>query len=850
MSEIKKINLVTHIHWDPAWYLPYEQYKIQLVDMMDHLLELLETTEGYHSFMLDGQMSMVQDYLEIRSEKREIIKKFVEDKKLFIGPWFIQPEEFMISGESHIMNLKKGIKLANELGGYMPVSYLCDMTGHISTMPQIINGFGLKYYVGSRGIFDSLHRKETEFIWQSSDGSQVLVQNLPTGYNYRPLPQTYEEFKESLEKRVEVLSEYSTQAMVFIPYGDDHTPAVSNIVGFIERYNQACGYDKIIHTDFYSHFKEIKHDNLKVYEGEFRSPDTAILTGILSTRMNIKLKSEETTRSIERYCEPACSIAAMLGAQDPEAFLQRAWDYQLKNAFHDCIYGAHIDAVAQDVHTDYRRAGQITQWLLNQAFYDISQAVDTAGMEYPCFIFNPTMHTYNDSTVELDIFLEGEEAFCPSVTIQGKSLPCQVKNIAPATKFADETNNAAKQLPLKRGFQYQLSVQLPTLPSLGYTVVDVKPGASYQTGGLTIFNNGCENYYLRLFIEEDGTLTVNDKRSGKIYHGLHLFTDGGDKGDCYNYSRPVNDDLITNPQVQITLEENGPCKAVYKIAFDMEVPACCEAEHRSKKMTTNHIETLVTLKSNSPIIEFHTTVINRAQDHKLSITFDTGKEAEFSHAGGHFTIDHRPTKVENHDSQVEQINGSFPHRKFIVTDSFTFADRGLVEYQLSPDGILSVTLLRCIGMLSKNTLKERPWHTAPELATPSAQELGEHTFSYALIFGATKEESMQLADTFYAPPVCFPATVHPGSLPKQKSFISCDNQAVHFSSLRMEEGKWVLRLYNITDQSQQANIYVYGMKNAVLSKLDNTPIQCLQVQNNAVSVLLKQHEICTICITI
>ena len=43
---MKKIHLVSHVHWDPAWYLPYEQYRITLIPLMKKLLAILEADAG------------------------------------------------------------------------------------------------------------------------------------------------------------------------------------------------------------------------------------------------------------------------------------------------------------------------------------------------------------------------------------------------------------------------------------------------------------------------------------------------------------------------------------------------------------------------------------------------------------------------------------------------------------------------------------------------------------------------------------------------------------------------------------------------------------------------------------
>ena len=64
--------LVSHFHWDREWYRTFEAYRARLADAVDRVLELLEADAGYH-FLLDGQTVVLEDYLEIRPERRDAL---------------------------------------------------------------------------------------------------------------------------------------------------------------------------------------------------------------------------------------------------------------------------------------------------------------------------------------------------------------------------------------------------------------------------------------------------------------------------------------------------------------------------------------------------------------------------------------------------------------------------------------------------------------------------------------------------------------------------------------------------------------------------------------------------------
>ena len=112
------------MHWDPAWYLPYEQYRITLIPLMKKLLAILETDAEYTSFQFDGQVDAVDGYLALCPEDRARVEALVRAGKLVVGPWYVQPEEFLVSGETHIRNLllgraRRGIRRCD--AGLLPV---------------------------------------------------------------------------------------------------------------------------------------------------------------------------------------------------------------------------------------------------------------------------------------------------------------------------------------------------------------------------------------------------------------------------------------------------------------------------------------------------------------------------------------------------------------------------------------------------------------------------------------------------------------------------------------------------------------------------------------------------------
>ena len=100
------VHVVSHTHWDREWYFTREQFRLRLVDLIDHVLELLESEPRFRYFHLDGQTIVLEDYLEVRPERREDLRREIAAGRLLVGPWYVMPDMFLVSGEALVRNLE------------------------------------------------------------------------------------------------------------------------------------------------------------------------------------------------------------------------------------------------------------------------------------------------------------------------------------------------------------------------------------------------------------------------------------------------------------------------------------------------------------------------------------------------------------------------------------------------------------------------------------------------------------------------------------------------------------------------------------------------------------------------
>ena len=116
-SRTKQIKVVSNTHWDREFRHSFEKTRRHLMDMLDTTLDILEGDPKYNSFTMDGHSIMIDDYLEMRPERREQVEKFIKQGRLVIGPYYTLAEEFSVGQEPIVRNLIYGRKTVRKYGG-------------------------------------------------------------------------------------------------------------------------------------------------------------------------------------------------------------------------------------------------------------------------------------------------------------------------------------------------------------------------------------------------------------------------------------------------------------------------------------------------------------------------------------------------------------------------------------------------------------------------------------------------------------------------------------------------------------------------------------------------------------
>ena len=411
-SPQRTLHLVSHTHWDREWYLTFQQFRLRLVSVIDDLLELLDADPNYKHFTLDGQTILLDDYLHMRPEKAMAIRNHIQSGRLLIGPWYILPDEFLVSPEATIRNLLQGDRVAQRFGSKMRIGYIPDPFGHIAQMPQILRGFNIDSACVQRGPAD----QPCEFWWDAPDGSEVLMANLRDGYMNAARLSTSdpERFVSELSRVRDSLLPYAATSQILLMQGNDHMQPPPDTSTAIAYANESLESDAVLHSTLPQYIASIRDQindlgiSLPTVTGELRSSKRHhLLPGVLSTRMWIKQRNHACETLLEKWAEPFSTWADLLHdgyllpqdqreipapdkrkggeifytpenlrVSNPSQVLRQAWRLLMECHPHDSICGCSIDQVHTEMRPRFDQVEQIGNAILQQSLESLIDQIN------------------------------------------------------------------------------------------------------------------------------------------------------------------------------------------------------------------------------------------------------------------------------------------------------------------------------------------------------------------------------------------------------------------------------------------------------------------------------------------
>lgn len=875
----KTVHVVPHSHWDREWYFTTSRSKIYLMHDLKKVLEQLEKDNPYESFILDGQASLLDDYLKWRPQDKARIEKLVQRGKLIIGPWYTQTDQLVISGESIVRNMLYGMKICEDFGDYMNVGYVPDSFGQAASMPQIYREFGISDTMFWRGVSDD-DVAHTEYKWRGEDGSVVNVYQIPSGYYIGgAIPEREADLAEFLHQEpFKTTWGRSSTDQVYFPNGFDQAPVRENLPELVDQMNE------LYQDEYELQFSTIEKYIAAVKE---RQPELEEIAGelingklmrihktIFSSRPDLKALNTKIQHYLVNVMEPVLTMAMQLGFEYPVETVKEIWKLMFENAAHDSIGSCVSDTTNEDVYMRYKQARDISMNLVELTLRQISTAINNPQAQEITFTLFNTYDTIRDGVVEAEVYLPQQNFAI--LDQAGNSLPYTILELIDQTEYVLNQGNVLNQvkeiyLP-EKVYKAKIAFETTEVPSLGYTqlTIDLKGDSSAPIQELS--SDTIENEHYRITINKNGSLDILDKANEVLYQNQGIIEENGDDGDSFNYSPPVKDWVISSSEAepQVTIKQSAIYQSV-RVEFLLTVPKDLTERAEQKASAKLPITLEVALKKGSPLLDFKLTVENQNVDsHRVCVLFDTGIASKFSIADQQFGTLQRPVVFEKEMALWEANKDQWNEQPIAIETCQSFAGlfdegwgvavmpKGVREYEIIGEQFdtIRLTIFRTYGFMGKENLMYRPGRASGEtvIATPDAQCHKTMSFEFSVVYfaeGFDQANVAQLAKQAVTPIEVYQYAEFLNSrliftlgdveqtLPASFNLLSITGNLT-LSVLKKAEDRpgYILRLYNglLEEEGRAAISFKHPIKTAEKVDLKEKTKEPLSINNDTIEL--------------
>ena len=504
----KRVIAYLHTHWDREWYREFEVFRLRLLRVFDNVLNLLETGR-IPSFYFDGQVVALLDYLKFRPEKEELIRELIQEKRLFIGPFYCLVDEFLTDGICFSKNLEIGLRIAQDFGCEDFIGYFADTFGHSQNVPVILKEFGIDKAIVWRGCGDF----PSEFIFNG-----VNTVNLIRGYfmDIFSSDKTIEEKAEFLKDNLDKIAKFSEETLL-LPIGADHLDVPEDIMEQIDKINAKLENYEIELGSPFDYFDAVTFEGK--YDKELRdNTNTFILPGSYSARTKLKQLNTECSYKLD-----LANKLQMNFGDEYAPVIDYAYKLLLKNQAHDGICGCSTDLVHQENIVRYNKVLQIANTIIDE--------ISATQPENLSITFK-----YPDKYKILE-------------------------------KEVTKPDKKSQIIGKRKGFARDLLCDTSRIPvTEDYTTICTvlkEFNADNSTSDLSVDNDYLGNSQIRLEIV-DGKINLYDR--SKCYNNFVEFIRCKDKGDTYNYAPDVNDIIEFAKIKSARVLMDGPLRAAIRIS--------------------------------------------------------------------------------------------------------------------------------------------------------------------------------------------------------------------------------------------------------------------------------------------
>ncbi|WP_165822383.1 glycoside hydrolase family 38 C-terminal domain-containing protein [Paenibacillus montanisoli] len=835
----KTIYYFSSTHWDREWCQSFQGFRNRLVTMMNEMIEVMEQNPNFRLFHLDGQTVMLEDYLEIEPDRKWRLAELIGDQRLLIGPWYVMPDELLLSGESLIRNLMTGARICRDWDTTpWKYGYVCDMFGHIAQMPQIFNGFDIHYAVLGRGTNEHTH--QAHLRWRSPDGSECITFKLNDlgGYSSFSFGVGYEMEQKNLSIReieplVKSLIDYelarSPVPITVIMDGMDHQPIRKATPEIIELIRRLYPDAEVKHVNLEEMGRQLEsyRDQLPIHQGEIYDtakasvPYNHVIRHTLSSRYPLKKANDEIQCLLEKWAEPLAALADLKGYSVQPSYVNLAYKHLLLNHPHDSICGCSIDQVHKDMEYRFDQARMLGENVVSDimAFEKAVYRIDKTSRNLLLAIWNPLPYPRKEvATLDIDFPLQYPSRYSEPFGYESinsfkiydageKEIPYGLKSIRKnhVVKVYNQTGTETVDR-----YTLSMEIELPAMGKAEYSIVPFSASSRYLDR-LSQHESEAENESIKLKINPNGTLRITDKRSNKVYDNMLSYMDDGEIGDGWYHANPAEDRLISSLGSECRIErvENGPSRTVFRITHRMMVPESMNWDshgiRRSEELVPLQIISQIGLSRGASCVDVESKIVNRAKDHRLRLKLPAGIEGNHYFVNQPFAFVERKTGIDlttqewrEYDVPEKQMGGIVGKRAADGTGLAFVSAYGLHECSALDDEEQTITVTMFRGFRT----------TIMTNGEEGGQIVGDLQFKYCLAlmeadtsFADLAKLQERLQTNVYAAAWPIEETYKPED---PVSYFELSESSICMSVIKRPENRKknsvVVRLYNMSDK--------------------------------------------------
>ena len=690
--------------------------------------------------------------------------------------------------------------------------------------------------------------------------------------------------KEAIDKAWDGTSETTVKSHRLLMNGSDFSTPQPLLTEVIKKANELFKDKEFVNSTLENYMDKLKelvdYNQLTVVKGEMRDgPSSSCSSNALATRSYIKRLNKKVQNLLLHTAEPLSVMGAMVGIEFQKRFLEIAMNHMLLSHAHDSVNGVTQDKTANDVLYRLSQAQELSEVVINYVCSELVSKIDMSsfeGKDILLVIVNPTT-VKRDDVVKICVDTPQEFRIWDFdvVDAQGNKLATQHISREEGIVPVHEMSSRPWPFEIDRHFFY---LKTEDVPACGYHVYKLVPRKNFvrnavfwadmrTSAGNEISKsaNAMENEFLKVRVNDNGSIDIYDKQTKQTYENLNYFEDTGDCGDYWVHYPPYYNKIFTSKSLnaKIWLEDNGPMAATIGVETIMQLPAFAHRPEngikgkskRSEEVKDVKITTHYSLKSGSKKVDVKLKVDNTVEDHRFRVLFDTGIASEFSNAAGHFTVDKRPVVPikEVKDEYYPEMQ-TMPHQTFVdLSDGqkgLALINNCLSEFEAmdNEEKTLALTLFRSVRNIICSEFRSAGVFEHEK----GGQSIGVQEYEYAIYPHAGDWNSGKVyveAEKFNVSLKPIQTSRHKGNLPLELGFITVKPEELVVSAIKKAEDRdtYVVRLFNPTEAIVKGSIEVFSViKEAYKTNLNEKRLEDIMVKDgHRIDIEVKRNKIVT-----